>query len=69
MEALMDRDTRKTSATQGRPKLNPGDQAAPGTPGAGENVCPDCRGSGKLDAAPCKTCGGTGVVIEGMGGG
>jgi hypothetical protein len=51
------------------PKLNPGDQAAPGIPGAGENVCPDCGGSGKINAAPCKTCNGTGVVIEGIGGG
>ena len=52
-----------------RPKTNPGDQAAPGTPGAGENVCPDCRGGGRVNNAPCKTCGGTGKVIEGIAGG
>lgn len=51
------------------PKLEPGDQAAPGTPGAGENVCPQCRGTGKLNASPCANCGGTGVVIEGISGG
>ena len=28
--------------------LNPGDEAAPGTPGTGEAVCPDCGGSGKI---------------------
>ena len=50
-------------------KTNPGDQAAPGTPGAGENVCPDCKGSGRLNNAPCRTCGGTGKVIEGIAGG
>lgn len=67
----MSRDDRKTteSGMQGGPKLEPGDQAAPGTPGAGENVCPACRGTGKLDAAACQTCGGTGVVVEGISGG
>jgi hypothetical protein len=52
-----------------KPKLNPGDQAPPGTPGTGENICPDCAGSGKVDAQPCPTCGGTGKVVEGVGGG
>jgi RecJ-like exonuclease len=49
-------------------KVNPGDDAAPGTPGTGENVCPECKGSGKLGSAPCPACGGTGKVIEGVGG-
>lgn len=64
-------DKRNPAGTgpQGAPKLEPGDQAAPGTPGAGENVCPACRGTGKLKAASCQTCGGTGVVIEGISGG
>lgn len=48
--------------------LNPGDQAAPGTPGTGENTCPRCRGSGELNGAECENCGGTGVIIEGIGG-
>lgn len=56
-------------AGAGQTRANPGDAAAPGTPGAGENVCPDCKGSGRLDNAPCRTCGGTGKVIEGIGGG
>ena len=56
-------------STTGQPRVNPGDEAAPGTPGAGENVCPDCKGSGRLSNAPCKTCGGTGKVMEGIGGG
>jgi hypothetical protein len=51
------------------PKLNPGDQGEPGTPGTGENVCPDCKGSGKLNAGPCPTCGGSGKIVEGVGGG
>jgi hypothetical protein len=35
-------------------EMAPGDEAPPGTPGAGENICP--------------ACGGTGTVIEEVGG-
>ncbi len=45
-----------------------GDDAAPGTPGTGENLCPECNGSGRLDNRPCPNCDGTGKVIEGIGG-
>ena len=51
-----------------KPKLNPCDQVEPDTPGAGENVCRECRGAGKLDDKECPICGGTGVVIEEIGG-
>lgn len=51
------------------PEMNPGDQAPPGTPGAGENICPKCSGNGILgDGSRCEHCGGTGKVIEGVGG-
>jgi len=50
-------------------RLNPGDDAPPGTPGTGENVCPECQGSGKLRGEECQNCGGTGIVIEGIAGG
>jgi hypothetical protein len=49
-------------------EMAPGDEAPPGTPGAGENLCPACGGSGKLEGADCQTCGGTGKVIEEVGG-
>lgn len=49
--------------------LNPGDQAPRGTPGTGENVCPQCRGTGRRDGGPCDYCSGTGKVITGIGGG
>jgi DnaJ-class molecular chaperone len=49
-------------------EMAPGDEAPPGTPGAGENLCPACSGSGKLDGATCQNCGGTGKVIEEIGG-
>lgn len=52
------------------PTLNPGDEAAPGTPGAAEDICDRCSGSGKLDVGtPCPECGGSGRVMRGIGGG
>ncbi|WP_270937794.1 hypothetical protein [Falsiroseomonas oryzae] len=47
----------------------PGDVAAPGTPGTGEDICPDCQGCGRLGERACQTCGGTGKVIAGIAGG
>jgi hypothetical protein len=50
--------------------MSPGDQVPPGSPGAGENICPTCGGRGRLQGgATCTTCDGTGVVIEAVGGG
>ena len=49
-------------------EMSPGDEAAPGTPGTGENVCPDCSGRGRTDGGTCQTCGGTGTVTEGVSG-
>lgn len=48
---------------------NPGDQAEPGTPGTGEDICPECSGSGRIDGGDCPNCGGTGKVVQGIGGG
>jgi RecJ-like exonuclease len=36
--------------------------------GAGEDVCPVCSGSGRVDDQQCSTCGGTGKLIEPVGG-
>jgi hypothetical protein len=47
--------------------LNPGDQAPPGAPGTGENSCPACHGSGKLENGECPNCGGAGKIVEGIG--
>jgi len=50
--------------------MSPGDEAAPGTPGTGENICPECKGTGKINGGKeCPNCGGTGKVVEGIGGG
>ncbi|MEH3084959.1 MAG: hypothetical protein PGN26_00085 [Xylophilus ampelinus] len=54
--------------TEPSPALNPGDEAAPGTPGTGETVCPACGGTGRADAEACPACGGTGQVTVGIGG-
>lgn len=47
----------------------PGDEAVPGAPGSGEDVCPVCRGAGRLDDRICENCEGTGRIVEGIGGG
>jgi len=46
----------------------PGDEAAAGTPGTGEDVCPQCHGSGKLDGRSCPNCNGSGRIIKAIGG-
>lgn len=48
--------------------MSAGDEAPPGTPGTGENVCPDCGGSGRRTGRECATCSGTGKVTVGIGG-
>ncbi len=57
-----------SQTTNETPPLNPGDEAIPGTPGTGENICPVCNGSGRNESGECQNCGGTGKVIEGIGG-
>jgi len=60
------------SGTPGKTKshLKPGDEAAPDTPGTGEEICPTCEGTGKLaDGKECPTCEGTGRITQGIGGG
>jgi hypothetical protein len=49
-------------------QVNPGDDAPEGTPGTGENVCPECNGTGDMDGKECPNCAGLGTVIEGIGG-
>jgi hypothetical protein len=51
-----------------RDNLNPGDQAPAGTPGTGEDLCPKCSGSGRIDDKECENCGGTGIIIAGISG-
>lgn len=38
-------------------------------PGAGENICRKCQGSGKVDGETCPECGGSGKVTTPIGGG
>jgi DnaJ-class molecular chaperone len=61
------------SQTQGQQpgsssKMNPGDEAPPGTKGTGEAPCHLCGGTGRLQGQPCPECGGTGKVTQGVGG-
>jgi hypothetical protein len=48
--------------------LAPGDDAAPGSPGTGEDFCPACHGTGTVQNKPCANCEGTGVVVKAIGG-
>jgi RecJ-like exonuclease len=48
--------------------MNPGDEAPRGTPGTGEDVCPECHGTGRLDGQKCENCGGSGKIIRAIGG-
>ena len=52
-----------------RAGMNPGDEVPPDAPGAGENICRACGGSGRVDGGRCESCGGTGKVIEAVSGG
>lgn len=45
------------------------EEVPPGTPGAGENVCRRCEGTGKAEGRACPDCGGTGTVVTPIGGG
>lgn len=48
----------------------PGDEVEPGTPDAGEDLCPECNGSGRLDdGQECPNCLGRGVILKVVGGG
>ena len=49
-------------------EMAPGDEAPPGTPGTGEDVCPACDGSGKVDGEACQNCDGSGRIVSGIGG-
>jgi hypothetical protein len=46
-----------------------GDELPPEQPPAGDDQCPDCQGSGRLDGSECPTCGGSGRITEAVGGG
>lgn len=61
-------DQASTPAGGGGRPMKPGSEAPAGTPGTGDDLCPQCAGSGRVDGAPCPNCDGTGVVTEGIGG-
>lgn len=51
------------------PNMHPGDELPPGAPGAGENLCYACNGTGRVNEGQCPQCGGTGKVIVSVSGG
>jgi len=50
------------------PPMAPGDEAPPGTPGTGEDICRACGGTGILNGGACPECEGTGKITVGIGG-
>jgi DnaJ-class molecular chaperone len=64
----MDKHRPTSSAAATGQAANPGDDAPPGTPGTGEDVCRACNGTGKVDGKACDACGGSGKTVEGVGG-
>jgi hypothetical protein len=48
--------------------LRPGDEGQPDQAPVGDDLCPDCSGSGELGGETCATCSGTGRVEEAIGG-
>ena len=49
--------------------MKPGDEAAAGTPGTGDDLCPDCHGTGKMEGKSCPACDGSGTITRAIGGG
>lgn len=45
-----------------------GDEADPGTPGTGEDICKGCGGTGSQKGRICPTCEGRGRVVKAIGG-
>lgn len=45
------------------------DEVPADAPGAGENICRACGGSGKVEGKTCAECEGSGKVTTGIGGG
>ena len=48
--------------------LRPGDEGRPERAPVGDDLCPDCSGSGERAGDTCSTCSGTGRIEEGIGG-
>ena len=64
----MDQRKERAGADTAPQPMSPGDQAPAGTPGTGEDICPECGGKGQVKGQPCPNCEGTGKVIVGIGG-
>jgi DnaJ-class molecular chaperone len=52
-----------------RVPMHPGDEAPDGATGTAQAVCRRCGGSGRWQDRPCPDCGGTGKIVQGVGGG
>jgi hypothetical protein len=64
----MANNERERDQSPDRQPPRPGDEAPAGTPGAAENVCRRCHGTGHLGEVECPDCNGTGKVMTEIGG-
>jgi DnaJ-class molecular chaperone len=55
------RDPLRPKKQAPRPR-NPGDEARPGSEQSGDQICPTCGGTGRIENSACADCGGTGRV-------
>ena len=59
---------RSGQPTEAARTMAPGDEAPPGTPSTGDDVCPECGGTGRTAKGVCPNCQGKGTVTVGIGG-
>jgi hypothetical protein len=52
----------------GESMARPGDEVPAGTPGSGDDVCPQCNGEKTVDENECPSCLGTGMITRAIGG-
>jgi hypothetical protein len=61
------RSREKPEMQGANPMCNPGDEAARGTAGTGDDICPECPGKGRIEGSH-PYCGGSGTITRAIGG-
>jgi DnaJ-class molecular chaperone len=67
-QKLGTRSSTRVQQSASAQRLSPGDEAARGTPGTSEGICPHCHGSGRIGVSSCPNCGGSGKINKAIGG-
>jgi len=56
-----------SESNEEREPMVSGDKAQPDAENAGEDLCPQCNGTGRYRDAECENCGGSGKVFVPVG--